>query len=168
MKGLSCLVVLIFLGRAEFTFARQPDEPAEYWVQFYAARYRVPLELVEAIIDEESGWNPLLVSPKGAAGIMQLMPQTALRFGVRNRFHVEENIRGGVAYLAWLSGRFGGDLRLISAAYYVGEEAIAARGLAYSSPDVQAYVLRIARHYRSRCLLHEASAVSAARSKVIP
>ena len=91
------------------------------WADYYAAVYQVPVELVAAIIDEESGWNPYAVSNKGAAGIMQLMPATAVRFGVRNRFLVEENIRGGVAYLAWLKQKFNGDLRLITAAYYVGE-----------------------------------------------
>ena len=91
------------------------------WAEYYAAVYQVPVELVAAIIDEESGWNPYAVSNKGAAGIMQLMPATAVRFGVRNRFLVQENIRGGVAYLAWLKQKFNGDLRLITAAYYVGE-----------------------------------------------
>ena len=103
-----------------------------------------------AVIDEESGWNPYAVSKKGAAGIMQLMPATAMRFGVRNRFVVQENIRGGVAYLAWLKQRFNGDLRLITAAYYVGESTISLRGLQYSSPDVQGYVRRVARRYRTR------------------
>ena len=91
-------------------------------------QYHVPVELVAAIIDEESGWNPYAVSNKGAAGIMQLMPATAVRFGVRNRFLVQENIRGGVAYLAWLKQKFNGDLRLITAAYYVGEYAISSQG----------------------------------------
>ena len=81
---------------------------------------------------------------------MQLMPATAVRFGVRNRFRVDENIRGGVAYLAWLQWKFSGDLRLITAAYYVGEYPISARGLAYSSPDVQGYVKRVAKRYRAR------------------
>ncbi len=61
------------------------------------------MDLVDAIIDEESGWNPYAISYKGAVGLMQLVPQTAVRFGVRNRFHLDENIRGGVAYLAWLN-----------------------------------------------------------------
>ena len=162
MKWLTCLLLLIGVGRAQIAGARAASDAAEYWVQFYAARYRVPVELVEAIIDQESGWNPCLVSSKGAAGIMQLMPQTAIRFGVHNRFAVEDNIRGGVAYLAWLAGRFDGDFRLVTAAYYAGEEAIAARGLAYSSPDVHAYVSRIARGYRSRRLLHQKSEMSTA------
>jgi soluble lytic murein transglycosylase-like protein len=120
------------------------------WAQYYAAVYQVPLDLVMAIIDEESAWNPYAVSEKGAVGLMQLMPQTALRFGVRDRFRPDENIRGGVAYLAWLNREFGGDLRLVTAAYYAGEDPISRRKLDYSSADVQAYVKRMARRYRAR------------------
>jgi soluble lytic murein transglycosylase-like protein len=90
----------------------------------------VPIELAEAIIDEESAWNPYAVSNKGAAGIMQLMPGTAVRFGVHNRFRADENIHGDVAYLAWLKRKFNGDPRLITAAYCVGEYPISV-GLYY-------------------------------------
>ena len=120
------------------------------WAEYYATMYRVPVDLVEAIIDEESAWNPFAVSPKGAVGLMQLMPETAARFGVRNRFRLDENIRGGVAYLAWLIQQFNGDLRLVTAAYYVGETPIFTRKLDYSSAEVQGYVSRVARRYRAR------------------
>lgn len=123
------------------------------WAHYYATIYQLPVELVAAIIDEESGWNPYAMSKKGAAGIMQLMPATAVRFGVRDRFVVQENIRGGVAYLARLKEKFNGDLRLITAAYYVGEFPISLRGLQYSSPDVQGYVKRVAARYRARRIL---------------
>jgi soluble lytic murein transglycosylase-like protein len=103
-----------------------------------------------AIIDEESGWNAYAVSDKGAVGLMQLMPQTALRFGVRDWFRPDENIRGGVAYLAWLNRKFGGDFRLVTAAYHVGEDPIARRKLDYSSADVQSYVKRVAKRFRAR------------------
>lgn len=147
------LVLLMGASNAQLAAQGQPSQEISNWVEYYAARYRVPAELVAAIIDEESAWNPYAVSSKGAAGIMQLMPQTAIRFGVHNRFRVNENIRGGVAYLAWLTQTFRGDLRLVTAAYYVGERPIRARGLAYSSPDVQKYVKRVARRYRLRRLL---------------
>jgi soluble lytic murein transglycosylase-like protein len=120
------------------------------WVEYYATAYRVPADLVEAIIDEESDWNPYAVSKNGAVGLMQLMPQTAARFGVRNRFRLNENIRGGVAFLACLYDEFGGDLRLVTAAYYVGEASILLRRLEYSSADVQGYVSRVAERYRAR------------------
>jgi soluble lytic murein transglycosylase-like protein len=120
------------------------------WAEYYASAYRIPVDLVEAIIDEESNWNPYAVSKKGAVGMMQLMPETAARFGVRNRFRLDDNIRGGVAYLAWLNREFGGDLRLITAAYYVGETPILVRRLEYSSADVHGYVSRVARRFRAR------------------
>src|SRR5579864_5621378 len=101
--------------------AQNIRELSARWAEYYAAAYRVPVDLVTAIIDEESGWDPHAISNKGAVGLMQLMPETAVRFGVRNRFQTDENIRGGVAYLAWLIHEFGGDLRLVIAAYYVGE-----------------------------------------------
>jgi soluble lytic murein transglycosylase-like protein len=127
-------------------------ELAVQHVEVYSRVYQVHMELVEAIIEVESNWSPPAVSPKGAVGLMQLMPATAVRFGVRNRFDVEDNIRGGVRYLAWLIGLFGGDLRLAVAAYYVGESQILLRGLAYSSPEVFRYVSRVARRYRAKRL----------------
>ena len=82
------------------------------WADYYATAYRVPPELVHAIIEVESTWQSRAMSTKGAAGLMQLMPATAVTFGVTNRFDVQQNIRGGVAYLARLMKVFNGDLRL--------------------------------------------------------
>jgi soluble lytic murein transglycosylase-like protein len=150
--GLTC--VLLALVQPAMAQVARPTRDVRVlsarWAEYYAALYRVPVDLVEAIIDEESGWNPYAVSEKGAVGLMQLMPQTAVRFGVRNRFRLDENIRGGVAYLAWLNYQFRGDLRLVTAAYYVGESPILLRRLEYSSADVQGYVSRVARRYRAR------------------
>ena len=123
-----------------------------YWVAYYAGAYHVPVELVEAIIEVESGWDPYAVSPKGAVGLMQLMPETAYSLRVRNRFVVEENLRGGVAYLATLIRFFHGDLRLAVASYYAGERRIMLQKLAYSSPDVYDYVQRVAALYRAERL----------------
>lgn len=117
----------------------------------YASAFQVPVELVDAVIQVESGWNPYAISSRGAEGLMQLMPDTAIRFGVEDRFNVEQNVRGGVAYLAWLIRLFRGDLRLAVAAYYVGESQILLRGLAYSSPEVFQYVSRVAQLYRVMC-----------------
>jgi soluble lytic murein transglycosylase-like protein len=130
----------------------QPDLRAlsMRWAEYYAAIYQVPVDLVMAVIDEESGWNPYAVSEKGAVGVMQLMPQTAMRFGVRNRLRLDENIRGGVAYLACLSREFSGDVLLITAAYYVGEGPIRVRKFDYSSADVQGYVRRVTERYQAR------------------
>jgi soluble lytic murein transglycosylase-like protein len=121
---------------------------AMQWADYYAAVYRVPPELVQAIIEVESAWQPRAVSKKGAVGLMQLMPSTAANFGVTNRFEIEQNIRGGVAYLARLLKLFNGDLRLVAAAYVAGEERILPVGLRYSNAEVFAYVSKVAHLYQ--------------------
>ena len=120
---------------------------AEYYVVAYAQHYRVPVALVRAIVDRESSWQACAVSPKGAAGLMQLMPLTAQRLGVRDRYSVDENVSGGVRYLAWLMQQFHNDFRLVAAAYYAGEDVIGRRDLGYRNPDVIAYVARIRTTY---------------------
>lgn len=146
-----CLLVLLAgAARAQIADMGQLRDLSARWAEYYAALYGVPVDLVDAIIDQESAWNPYAVSSKGAVGIMQLTTRTALRFGVHNRFRIDENIHGGVAYLAWLKQRFNGDLRLMTAAYYVGEHPISVRGLDYSSPDVLRYVQHVSRRYRER------------------
>jgi soluble lytic murein transglycosylase-like protein len=128
--------------------SKLPTRPeAEYYVAAYAQHYRVPVALVRAIVERESNWQPCAVSPKGAAGLMQLMPVTAMRFGVGNRCNIDLNVSGGVRYLAWLQQRFHNDLRLVAAAYYAGEDAIGRRDLGYRNPDVIAYVARIRTTY---------------------
>ncbi|MGO8731690.1 MAG: lytic transglycosylase domain-containing protein [Terriglobia bacterium] len=133
--------------------AQGPPAPREYairCVEHYAHIYQVPVELVESVIDVESNWNPSAVSPKGAVGLMQLMPGTAFKFGVKNRFRIEENVRGGVAYLAWLIELFRGDLRLVMGAYVAGQNRMLSRGLSYSSREVYEYVSNVARQYHWR------------------
>lgn len=127
--------------------AQPPRTPArleaEYYVAAYARYYGVPIGFVRAIVEQESGWHPCAISHKGAVGVMQLMPSTAARLGVRDRCSVHENVAGGVLYLAWLMHTFQGDLRLVAAAYIAGEDMVARRGLAYRNPEVVAYVSRI-------------------------
>lgn len=159
-----CVVLLLGTATAQTGSRCSLSETSARWAVYYAAAYHVPVELVAAIIDEESNWNPYAVSEKGAAGIMQLMPATALRFGVRNRFLIQENIRGGVAYLAWLIQKFHGDLRQVTAAYYIGEYPIALRGLDYSAPDVQRYVKRVAGRYRARRMVRFRSVITQRQS----
>jgi soluble lytic murein transglycosylase-like protein len=120
---------------------------AEYYVNAYAAHYRVPFALVRAIVERESNWRVCTVSPKGAVGLMQLMPATAQRLGVRDRCNINQNISGGVRYLRWLMQRFPNDFRLVAAAYYAGEGIVGRRGLAYRNPDVIAYVSKIRTTY---------------------
>jgi soluble lytic murein transglycosylase-like protein len=91
------------------------------FVQLVAPEYQLDPHLVLAFIATESNFDPLAVSPKNAQGLMQLIPGTAQRFGVRNVFDPVQNIRGGMAYLRWLMATFEGDVRLVAAAYNAGE-----------------------------------------------
>jgi soluble lytic murein transglycosylase-like protein len=120
---------------------------AEYFVAAYAQHYRVPVPLVRAIVERESNWRVCAVSPKGAVGLMQLMPTTAQRLRVRAPCNIDQSVFGGVRYLAWLMRLFHNDLRLVAAAYYAGEHVIGRRSLAYRNPDVVAYVSRIRATY---------------------
>jgi soluble lytic murein transglycosylase-like protein len=147
MAGVILSELLLGLPTAMVADA-QPGTAAVQYADLYADCYGVPRELVHAVIEVESGWQPAAVSSKGAAGIMQLMPATAVAFGVRSRFMVDQNIRAGVAYLARLMARFGGDLRLVAAAYFAGEQRVAARGLALDSREVHGYVRKVAGVYR--------------------
>jgi soluble lytic murein transglycosylase-like protein len=120
---------------------------AEFYVTAYAQHYRVPVALARAIVLRESNWQPCVISPKGAVGLMQLMPATAKRLGVTDRCNLDQNVSGGMRYLAWLMRRFHNDLRLVAAAYYVGEDTIGMRGLAYRNLDVVTYVRAIRTTY---------------------
>ncbi|MGI8741840.1 MAG: lytic transglycosylase domain-containing protein [Bryobacteraceae bacterium] len=122
------------------------------WADHYADVYQVPRELVHSIIEVESDWHARAVSNKGAVGLMQLMPATAAMFGVMDRFEIEQNVRGGVAYLARLLKLFNGDSRLVAAAYLTGESRILPAGLAYSDVEVYKYANKVAPLYREKRL----------------
>jgi soluble lytic murein transglycosylase-like protein len=125
---------------------------AERCAQHYAVQYRVPPELIAALIDVESRWNPRAVSNKGAKGLMQLMPATARRFGAFQPFDAEQNIAAGTRYVTTLMWEFHGDLRLVAAAYYAGDRWILRKQLNYDNPDVVAYVQAVRRRYLMRRL----------------
>ncbi len=82
-------------------------QEAEYYVAAYAQQYRVPVDFVRALIEQESGWHRCAISRKGAAGLMQLMPDTAKKLNVQDRCDVKQNISGGVRHLAGLEPPFG-------------------------------------------------------------
>jgi len=152
MKDWARVFCLLAAGTVLCGAQEDPRAAATRWADIYAAAYGVPAELVHAIIEVESAWQPNAVSNKGAVGLMQLMPATAAMFGVSNRFDTEQNIRGGVAYLARLLRLFDGDLRLVAAAYLTGERRILSAGLRYSNAEVYQYVSKVARLYRKKRL----------------
>ncbi len=96
----------------------------ELLVQEWAPKYSVDPALVLALISTESGFNANAVSPKNAQGLMQLIPATAERFGVKNAYNPVDNLKGGLAYLRWLMAYFKGEVALVLAAYNAGEEAV--------------------------------------------
>jgi soluble lytic murein transglycosylase-like protein len=99
-------------------------EPIVRYVNLTAPEYRLAPQLVLAVMATESNFDPWAVSPKNAQGLMQLMPDTATRFKVRQIQDPVQNIRGGMAYLRWLLAYFEGDLALVLAAYNAGERAV--------------------------------------------
>ena len=149
MRRVLVLSLIACAVSACWAHARNPASrsEAEYYVSVYARHFHVPVPLVRAIVERESNWRTCAVSPKGAVGLMQLMPATAERLGVKDRCNVQQNVSGGIRYLAWLMGLFHHDYRLVAAAYYAGQDIVARRGLAYRNPDVVAYVARIRATY---------------------
>lgn len=102
--------------------------------------------LVDSVIQVESNYNPFAVSPKGAEGLMQLMPGTAQRFGVTNSFDPKQNIEAGVRYLKFLQDTFQDD-RLAIAAYNAGEKAVAKYNDVPPYPETESYVAKVGKKY---------------------
>lgn len=120
----------------------------DYHINERASNSGIDPRLIKAIIKVESNFNSQAVSPKGAMGLMQLMPETARRNGVGDPYDPAENIRGGVKYLKKLTRMFKGDLRLALAGYNAGEDAVVEYG--YRIPPYQEtinYVDKVLAHY---------------------
>ncbi|HEY6514077.1 MAG TPA: transglycosylase SLT domain-containing protein [Burkholderiaceae bacterium] len=98
--------------------------PIVNMVKAIAPEYKVHPQLVLSVIQTESNFDTVALSPKNAKGLMQLIPETAARFGVRNAYDAQQNVRGGTAYLQWLLAYYQGDVTLAAAAYNAGEGAV--------------------------------------------
>ena len=143
------LIVLLFF-LPPLVRAQTDAASADRFVRQYATHYRVPPELIAALIDVESRWNPRAASNKGAMGLMQLMPATARRFGAFDPFDIEQNVAAGTRYVTALMWEFRGDMRLVAAAYYAGDRWVGRKQLDYSNPEVTAYVRAVRRQYLLR------------------
>ena len=112
-------------------------------IESVASRHGVDARLVEAVVRVESAGNPRAVSPKGALGLMQLMPERATLLGVADVFDPRENLDGGVRHLRDLLARYAGNVRLALAAYNAGEEAVRRHGGIPPYRETQEYVRKV-------------------------
>lgn len=130
---------------------RGPPSPqrarVEALVNHMAPAYGLQPSLVLAVIEAESGYNSQARSIKDAQGLMQLIPETAERFGVRDPYDPVQNLHGGMAYLRWLLAYFQGDVRLTLAGYNAGEGAVLRYGGVPPYAETRAYVEKITRAY---------------------
>ena len=120
----------------------------ERWVEHIAPNYSVDPELVLAVIQTESNFNAAALSSKNAQGLMQLIPATAERFGVRDPWNPVENIKGGTAYLHWLLRHFSGNVAWALAAYNAGERTVEQYQGVPPYRETQDYVKRILGFYQ--------------------
>lgn len=143
---------------------REPNYPRGHIynvVGKVSPKFEVDPQLVLAFISVESGFNANAVSPKNAQGLMQLIPDTARRFRVKDAFNAEDNIKGGVAYLQWLLAFFKGDVPLVAAAYNAGERTVEKyRGIP-PYPETRDYVRRITALYRKTSHPYQQNVVQA-------
>ncbi len=136
--------------RTKFRVARSVN-PAEYdqIIASTSAKYGVSPSLIKAVIHAESGYNPNAVSPKGASGLMQLMPGTARSLRVSNSFDPRDNVEGGVKYLRFLLDTFRGDVSLALAAYNAGLNKVAKYGGIPPYNETRTYVNRVLAYMQS-------------------
>ena len=122
-----------------------PPGPFGALIYEVAARYSLNPHLVAAVVRVESSFNPRALSRKGACGLMQLLPETARRFGLRRKdlFDPAKNLDAGARYLKWLADRFGQDPALVLAAYNAGEGAVQRYGGVPPYKETRGYVDRI-------------------------
>lgn len=133
-----------------------------------APDYEIDPKLVLAVISVESGFNAHAKSPKNAQGLMQLIPETARRFHVKNVFDPADNIKGGLAYLQWLLAFFKGNVPLVVAAYNAGERTVEKYGGIPPYPETKDYVRKITKLYRSPTHPYKSNWVEAAAFVALP
>ena len=132
------------------TFVPGGDAGMQEIVEQTSRQYDVDPLLVHSVIQVESNYNQYALSPKGAQGLMQLIPSTAKRFGARNSFNMKENVEAGVKYLKYLNSLYPNDLRLTLAAYNAGEGAVAKyRNNIPPYKETEQYVYKVGQKYGS-------------------
>jgi soluble lytic murein transglycosylase-like protein len=142
-------VVLIYAASSGWAAGATEEvkRPYDPIVKIYSQKYKVPPDLVHSIIKAESDYDHRALSVKGAAGLMQLMPETAAQYGVRDRFDPDDNIMGGVRYLKDLCKLFNNNTKFVLAAYNAGQEAIKKFGGIPPYPETRDYIRRVMQDY---------------------
>jgi soluble lytic murein transglycosylase-like protein len=136
-------------GEAAPSFSLIDSKNFDYLISEFAKKYEIEFALIKAMIRAESGFNPNAISRKGAKGLMQLMPATAMRMNVSNVFNPKENIEGGVRYFKYLLSLFNNDLRLSLAAYNAGENIVAQLGTIPPYRETVDYVRKVLNFYQT-------------------
>lgn len=124
------------------------DQELEEAVIRYAREYRLSPALLLAVMKAESSFDPTVISKAGAVGLMQLIPETAIRHGVRNLYDTRDNIGGGAKHLRYLLDRFHGNIRLALAAYNAGEKKVDRYRQIPPFKETQLYVKKVMGYYR--------------------
>lgn len=126
-------------------------------IEKVASEEKVDPDLLRAVVQVESNYDPNAISPKGAMGLMQLMPTTARRIGVLDPFHPEQNLGGGARHLRELMRKFGDRLPWVLAAYNAGEEAVEKYQGVPPFPETRAYVDKVLQRFEQAKRKHSAS-----------
>ena len=137
-------------------------------VKTASGTYRLDPDLVNSVIRAESGFNVRAVSPKGAQGLMQLMPQTSTQLGVQNAFDPQSNVEGGTRYLRELLERYNFDLIKALAAYNAGPQRVEQYGGVPPYYETKAYIARIVRDFNKKKLAANVAAQPVVSKKVVP
>jgi len=146
-------------GRYRFKLKERTTKPSQTLFEYRKRKYSKLIqkvaqnkgldpELIQAVVEVESGYNPDAVSPKGAVGLMQLMPETGKKMGVKDPFEPLQNVEGGTLYLQQLLKKYGGRLQLALAAYNAGEKAVDRYKGIPPFPETQNYVRKVLKKYR--------------------
>ncbi len=133
--------------RVSYKYSKSYERLLDRYVKKIASYFGVDYRLVKAVIRAESGFNPHAISPKGAIGLMQLMPDTAYEMGIYNPGHPLHNLIGGVRYLKQMLKEFNGNLILALAAYNAGPNAVKKYGGVPPYRETREYIRRVLRYY---------------------
>jgi len=143
-------------------------EEVDRWVNSASDQHNVDPDLIRSVIKAESGFNSRAVSPKGAQGLMQLMPSTASQLGVKDAFAPSENIEGGARYLRDLLVLYNNDMAKALAAYNAGPQRVAQYNGVPPYRETHAYVARVIKDFNRTKLAQRASAKQNPRAATTP